>query len=212
MKNRIGFLVLCSALLGVSSAEAAYVSVTDATGNSSRATALNLDSKFDKIYDANIGNPATNISTSFFHTSVSATVGTSGNLDWYSFTTSQANVQAYFDIDYGMPDLDSWIQVYNSLGVRLAFNDDGNVLDSGSSNGWDSYLSYAFTNPGAYYLSVGKYAGSVQGTLNAGQDYTLHVSLANHVPVPAAVWLFGSGIVGLMGIRRKKALTELMAA
>ena len=28
------------------------------------------------------------------------------------------------------------------------------------------------------------------------------------VPVPAAVWLFGSGLVGLIGIARKKKLKE----
>ncbi len=28
----------------------------------------------------------------------------------------------------------------------------------------------------------------------------------NNVPVPAAVWLFGSGIVGLMGMRRKSSI------
>jgi hypothetical protein len=43
-----------------------------------------------------------------------------------------------------------------------------------------------------------------------GTPYTLHLSNPSHttavVPVPAAVWLFGSGLLGLVGIaRRKKA-------
>ncbi len=211
MKNKIGFLVLCSALFGLGSAEAAYVSVTDATSNSTRLTALNLDSKFDKNFDANIGNPTTNISTSLFHASVTATTSTSGSLDWYSFRTNQANVQAYFDIDNGMPDLDSWITLYDALGTQIAFNDDGGVLDSGSTSGWDSFLGRVLANPGLYYLSVGRYNGGVQSTLNAGQDYTLHVSLANQVPVPAAVWLFGSAIVGLMGFRRKNTVSAPLA-
>ncbi|MEZ5540851.1 MAG: VPLPA-CTERM sorting domain-containing protein [Pseudomonadota bacterium] len=26
----------------------------------------------------------------------------------------------------------------------------------------------------------------------------------NHVPVPAAAWLFGSGLLGLLGVARRK--------
>jgi hypothetical protein len=207
MKKQICTLVLCSAVLGFGSAEAAYVTVDDATGNGSMATALNLDTKFDQNFDANIGNPFTNISTSFFHASANATTGTTGR-DWYSFTTSQANQQAYFDIDNGMWDLDSWVNLYNSAGALIGASDDGGVNDPGSVHGYDSFLSAVLTNPGLYYLSVGRYYDS---DLNPGQDYTLHVSLENHVnpsnvPVPAAVWLFGSGIAGLMGARRKKML------
>lgn len=39
-----------------------------------------------------------------------------------------------------------------------------------------------------------------------GTPYSFHISNPSHVPVPAAVWLFGSGLLGLVGIaRRKKA-------
>jgi hypothetical protein len=103
VKKQISSFVLCSAMMGLGSAQAATVSVTDATGNASRATALNLDVQFDKAFDANIervknNGSLVNISTSYFHASANATTGTSG-MDWYSFTTSQANVQAYFDMD-----------------------------------------------------------------------------------------------------------------
>ncbi|MBM4207723.1 MAG: hypothetical protein FJ190_06790 [Gammaproteobacteria bacterium] len=212
MNKKLCALVLSAAALGVGSAEAAYVSVTDSSANSARASALNLDGKFDKAFDANIGNPSTNISTSFFHASVNAATGTSGSLDWYSFTTSAANVQAYFDIDFGMPDLDSWVKLYDVNGVEIAQNDDGNVLDVGSSNGFDSFLSRVLTTPGLYYLSVGRYSALGQTTLNAGQDYTLHTSLANYtapvsqVPVSPAAWLFSTALVGLVGVNRRKSV------
>jgi hypothetical protein len=200
-------------MLGFGSAEAATVAVSDATGNGSMATALNLDSNFDKNFDANIGDPFTNISTTFFHASASATTGTSGR-DWYSFTTSQANQQAYFDIDNGMWDLDSWVNLYDSVGTLIGVNDDGGVADAGSAHGFDSFMSAVLTNPGLYFVSVGRYPNQ---DLNPGQDYTLHVSLADHVgpsavPVPAAVWLFGSAFAGLMGKRRKKMLITPLAA
>ena len=43
----------------------------------------------------------------------------------------------------------------------------------------------------------------------AGVAYTLHlegtISEGSAVPVPAAVWLFGSGLLGLVGVARRKA-------
>jgi hypothetical protein len=47
------------------------------------------------------------------------------------------------------------------------------------------------------FLSTGSYTGS-----QLGMDLRLGMSAA---PVPAAVWLFGSGLLGLFGIARKKA-------
>ena len=47
------------------------------------------------------------------------------------------------------------------------------------------------------------------GSLTAG-DYTLNIKMENQVngaavvPVPAAVWLFGSGLIGLIGLARRK--------
>jgi hypothetical protein len=40
---------------------------------------------------------------------------------------------------------------------------------------------------------------------NLNFDITaIHVSYVNPIPVPAAVWLFGSGLVGLAGLARRK--------
>lgn len=206
MKNKIRSLIFCSAILGFGTVHAAYVNVNDATKNSSMAKALNLDASFDTTFDANIGSPAKNISKSFFHASSNATTGKSGSKDWYSFTTYQAKVQAYFDIDNTKKNLDSWLNLYDSKGKLLSFNDDGGVKDLGSVNGYDSFLSAVLSDPGLYFLSVGRYPDL---SLIRGQDYTLHVSLKNHTvspvvtPNPAAIWLFGSGIAGLISLRRK---------
>ncbi len=217
MKNKICALVLCSAVLGVSTAEAAYVSVTDATGNGSMVSALNLNSKFDQSFDANIGkfdtnrnnSTVTNISTTFFHASVNATTATAGAMDWYSFSIDNANVQAYFDIDNSTVGFNSWVKLYDSTGLMLASNNNRTAVDPGSetANGRDSYITSVLANPGLYYLSVGRALNGAQAPLRVGQGYTLHVSLANppsEVPVPAAFWLFGSGLVGLLSLTGKK--------
>jgi hypothetical protein len=179
---------------------------------------LNLDRKFDKSFNPDIGKPLTNISNTFFHVSANAVTGKAGGRDWYSFTTSQANVQNYLDIDHTKNGLDSWIKLYNSAGKQLSSNNDGNFKDPGSTSKQDSFISILLKTPGLYFVSVGSYLNpkNDQG-LNLGQDYTLNISLSAHTapiatPIPEAVWLFGSGIVGLLGTRRNKSQTASLAA
>ncbi|NOT86460.1 MAG: hypothetical protein HOP02_17140, partial [Methylococcaceae bacterium] len=61
-------------------------------------------------------------------------------------------------------------------------------------------------------LAAGNYIFSVTGTVSAVEaSYSGNIQLsgASSVPVPAAVWLFGSALVGLMGVsgRKKKTLS-----
>ncbi len=44
----------------------------------------------------------------------------------------------------------------------------------------------------------------VQGFLDIGSGNSLHVTSVSAVPVPAAAWLFGSGLLGLIGVARRK--------
>jgi len=49
-------------------------------------------------------------------------------------------------------------------------------------------------------------AAGATGTISAGSNIVGSYSVISAVPIPAAVWLFGSGLLGLAGIaRRKKA-------
>jgi len=57
----------------------------------------------------------------------------------------------------------------------------------------DTFLTLGIT-PGTYEWSWGSGATADSLTLNVGA-----------VPVPAAVWLFGSGLLGLVGVARRKA-------
>jgi hypothetical protein len=217
MKLKLKSLIVCAALAGFGSAQAAYISVNDASKNNVRTKAVSLDGHFDQAFDTNINDvDGNNISTSFLHASVNAVSQSNNNgRDWYSFTTETENVDAFFDIDFGMTDLDSWVKLFDSQGSLIAQNDDGGIRDAGSRSGWDSFLSVTLSNPGLFYLSVGRYNNGQETTLTKNQDYTLHVALRPFVtpvaqmvetvqtPIPAAMWLFGSGIAGFIGLCRK---------
>ena len=44
----------------------------------------------------------------------------------------------------------------------------------------------------------------IAGFINIGSGNSLTVTSVSAVPVPAAVWLFGSGLIGLVGVARRK--------
>ena len=62
---------------------------------------------------------------------------------------------------------------------------------------------------GGYLTAPGTYIGSVNGNYFNNVfngDALLTITDTNTVPIPAAVWLFGSGLIGLVGFaKRKKA-------
>lgn len=64
-------------------------------------------------------------------------------------------------------------------------------------------LSFGILNPGSYTLQV---TGNTFGSTTDSHSYSGNLSIGNvaAVPVPAAVWLFGSAIAGLIGISRRK--------
>jgi hypothetical protein len=79
----------------------------------------------------------------------------------------------------------------------LAFSDDGNFDDS--------------TGPGLNELGTGQWLNitgvQIYGSLAVfAPVYVDNVMLGTAVPIPAAVWLFGSALAGLGWMRRKKTV------
>ena len=186
--NKMALITLALASLN------ANASLVTANGNNhTLSSAQSLNGHFTQEYNAEITD-----STAVAHASAT---GTGQNAwDYYSFTlTSAANV--LFDIDHAMPALDSWLNIYNSVGDRLAYNDDGGVGDAGSIHGYDSYLSYNFSEAGTYTVGVGRYSNS---PLVGGQGYTLNVSTVAAVPEPETYALMAVGLLGLAAARRRK--------
>ena len=146
---------------------------------------------------------------------------------YISFTVSTAGTRGIFDIDDAeLNELDSYISLLDSDGnTLLAFNDDA-LLDENlyTTTGYgeifgrttNSYLQYDFTSAGLYFLEIGAYynnsgnAGNRPDPWKKADDnisYVAHISLdssASVVPVPASIWLLGSGLLGLVAVSRRK--------
>jgi hypothetical protein len=183
-------------LAGFSTTASATV-VAETEPNDSFATAQNLDGQFSTGPDSNVTNGA----TVPYVTVVSGPAAQ--NYDFYSFTVGQAGSSGTFDIDFGMPDFDSYLALFDSSQNLLWMTDDAGV-DAGSNHGYDSYFNYVFGNAGQYFLRVGACCGNVPYT----GDYQLHVSLESPgnsaVPEPStwAMMLLGFGAAGY-SLRRK---------
>lgn len=139
-----------------------------------------------------------------------------------SGTNLSANTQ-----NYGFAS-DNWGN-YTSGGASVSsynYNYTGNSWDYSSAslssygssfvNAQDFISAFmSNNNPISFYLSVSN--GTYDGTSQFGNYFyaygnidSVTVSPAT-VPVPAAVWLFGSGLMGLLGAKKKKGLLPVLS-
>lgn len=201
--------------LGFTTANAALFSEIEA--NDTIVTAQNIDGAFDLSPNSLIENSAgVNTSTFVPHVEIVSVGDFSVTSDFYSFTAS-AGATVVLDIDcVSSPTLNgcglspfgpfnALIVLYDPGGAPVFAGDDSSLpIDTGSDSGGtlDSFLEIVLPVGGLWAVEVDD---SVFGPIPAGGEYILNVSLAP-VPVPPALLLFGSGLMGLIGIsRRKKA-------
>lgn len=171
-----------------------------------------------------LGNYSYSYSTNTF---VNAVSSASGNVD--GATVSGGNAFAYthnsnWNYDYygsgtwGGAELYSWNNSYSdnssssqSFGLYNFGNSTVNVQDFLSA-----FLSGA--NPISFYLNVYNYTWNNDGSANAGNYLYAYGNIDSFsvspatVPLPAAVWLFGSALMGLFGIRKRKGMTPMLTA
>ena len=115
----------------------------------------------------------------------------------------EPNISMYLDI---IPELTVPEGTFNNV-LQMTWLDSNFIANSVNTDlGIDPLIDEGVTDVNWFALGVGeiKFMGvdANTGTLDGGYDLISY----SFVPVPAAVWLFGSGLIGLIGVaRRKKA-------
>jgi len=118
----------------------------------------------------------------------------------FTFASDQANYQNNLVFDLLVPgvlDLDRTITVNTDIGVQTRVAASAACYDCPSAAAsFASGLSYALSTESSYVIPE----WSSEATVGAPQIAPLAA-----VPLPPAVWLFGSGLLGLAGMARRKS-------
>jgi len=123
---------------------------------------------------------------------------------------------------YWFEDLIFSVNLDEAFGQSPNSNEDLVVTATDRSGGTDTYSGWASNSdfgPGENRILVLSTDGNLMVSVNIQSQYGMQsiggldqlkqteISGLTPVPVPAAVWLFGSGLMGLIGVaRRKKAV------
>ncbi len=100
---------------------------------------------------------------------------------------------------------DSARAVTASNALSAALVNDGFTVTSGASSYLDVVYSPATSGQGIYLHAGPTYIGSVLANPSYYYGTVGYTQWAAVVPIPAAAWLFGSGLLGLVALGRRKA-------
>jgi hypothetical protein len=115
------------------------------------------------------------------------------------------------DSDQGYSGLNLVVDVPGIVGITGPFTNNDHIATNGNGTltltGSDQFI--LGLNIGGTWLTdtsvVSQGANAYQVSFNnAGTVVQVDVRVVSAIPVPAAVWLFGSGLLGLVGIARRK--------
>jgi hypothetical protein len=97
-------------------------------------------------------------------------------------------------VDYISPNTWSW-DTFTTTSNSTDISEDFRIFDEASGG------TVIHIPTGAQFLFVGNLDNGTRDNSDPDGDYALRIS---SVPVPAATWLFGSGLIGLISIARRK--------
>ena len=136
-----------------------------------------------------------------------------GQMDWATAVAWANNLDYAGYTDWVLPTIDQLAtQFSTNLGeasgqsIAASHNDSYNLFTNLQSYGYWSGSEYA-PYPG-YAWDFGTSSGNQNNTNKASQLYAWAVRPGDvaAVPVPGAFWLFGSAMVGLMGLKRRGSI------
>ena len=132
-----------------------------------------------------------------------------GQLDYYSFSVGTAGAVNLYSSSIG--PFDPTLTLWSSDWTQLAVNNDTTTLDFNESGNNPKDAQVKLT------LDIGTYFAQVSGQGNlfayqfnvdtnnvAGTGAVVSNLAVSAVPVPAAVWLFGTGLMGFLGLAKRK--------
>ena len=159
----------------------------------------------------------------YSYTSVASQLGTGDQFDGWRYATN-LEVASLFTV-FGLL-LDAHLTVTGPVDTSIVnfANTMGNIMNDANpifSYGARGYIGESYGGDmyqaGAYYVTSSLSNIYVGPNLGAGASlsspaiarldlgsYLVRDASINAVPVPAAVWLFGSGLIGLIGLARRK--------
>lgn len=152
---------------------------------------------------------------------VSAQLDTSGQFDGYRYATNLEVVSLWANFGINLDTVaPTYISSYVDPGIESVAVLLGNIADEDSG----PYRTYPFGVLGltaneaytGHHSRFGAYNNSsssfyVHGGSDTQSDEIAYGHTGSYlvtqspVPIPAAVWLFGSGLIGLIGLARRKA-------
>ena len=173
--------------------------------------------------DFYLGAPATFHDITMAHQTGTNLINGTVLVDWNGTLNMALSVQwdatgLFNAIDYGLQagDVLSGTNLYhdnNNSGIYdtgdTYLADIGSVIPYSDSLQLDPFDEQGPAPMAATLNSAGFIDGpfiGIKGLLDIGSGNSMHVTSVSAVPVPAAVWLFGSGLLGLIGMAKRKSI------
>jgi len=128
------------------------------------------------------------------------------NVAWYQFVLTAASLVELNTFNSEVSD--TTLALYDDAGTVLDQND-----DCASPSSFQSCLAFSKLEAGTYLAGIAKFATSfvdlwmVENNELSSDGTTLNITITqipvSAVPVPAAIWLFGTALIGFVGMSRR---------